>query len=194
MGVDIQPMPNYPYEFVQADALEFLRDHGDEFDARHAGPPCQRNSSMTKRWGSERVQSHPDLIAPTRELLVEVGGPWVIENVVGAPLIQPVMLCGGMFDLGTDYDGEHFTLRRHRLFETNWNLTAPAHPKHEGRAVGVYGHPGGSSKRDGIRFPQFSGWKGAMGVDWMTVAELAESIPPAYTRWIGLQLLADTIG
>jgi DNA (cytosine-5)-methyltransferase 1 len=194
VGVDIAPQPNYPFDFIHADALEFIRAHGHEFDAIHLSPPCQRNSTMTRRWGADVVNSHPELIAPSREIVKDLGIPYIIENVAGAPLLDPIVLCGGMFDLGTDYDGEHFTLRRHRLFESNLNLVAPPHPVHEGRAVGVYGHPGGSSKRDGIKFPQAAGWREAMGIDWMRISELAEALPPAYTQHLGRQLMEAISG
>jgi DNA (cytosine-5)-methyltransferase 1 len=103
VGVDIAPQPNYPFEFWQADALEFLRDPGhpgiwwdDLYDAIHASPPCQAFTKAQKlRW-----RSHPDLIAPTRRLLEATGLPYVIENVPGAPLIDPVVLVGNFSDVG----------------------------------------------------------------------------------------------
>lgn len=183
VGVDLAPQPRYPFTFVQSDAIEYLRDHLHDFDAIHASPPCQRFSTMTKRW--DRSGDHPDLVEPTRDLLQEAGVPYVIENVEGAPLLNPVRLCGSMFDLGAEVEGEWQQLRRHRLFEANVFLYPPGPCQHRGRSIGVYGNPGGSSKRDGIRFAQGSDWKVAMGVDWMNIPELTESIPPAYTEWLG---------
>lgn len=181
VGVDIEPQPNYPYTFIQADAMETLADVLTlmEFDLVHGSPPCQRFSKMTKRWGTEG--EHPDLVAATRDALVISGVPWVIENVEGAPLVNPTMLCGSMFGLG---------VRRHRLFETSHPLPpAPAcRHREQGRVVGVYGHAGGRSKRDGLNFGGTDEWRRAMGIDWMTGSELAQAIPPAYTEWIG-QLL-----
>ena len=206
-GVDLDAQPNYPFPFVQADAItvlsQLLRGSGiawgdevlslEDFDAIHASPPCQRYSPMTRRHGDARVDLWPDLIRPVRQLLEAIGLPYVIENVVGAAkeLRDPVMLCGDMFQLGTEYQGRWHGLRRHRLFETNWSLAVPEHHRHEGPTVGVYGNPGGTSKRDGLSFPQLANWREAMEIDWTSKRELAESIPPAYTRHIGAQLAAE---
>lgn len=186
VGVDLNPQPNYPYEFHQADAMTYPLDG---FDAIHASPPCQAHSSigqqMSKRYGTV----YPDLVAPTRELLQATGLPYVIENVPGAPLIEPAMLCGS--SVGLD-------VRRHRLFETNWPLMVPpcAHGwqtrrfrsldqrRAEGLAsvVGVHGHLNYAGERE-LR-------EKAMEIDWMTTPELAQAIPPAYTELIGHQLMA----
>jgi len=185
VGVDLYPQPNYPFEFHQANAIEFLAmlDQLNEvwmFDAIHASPPCQRFSTMTKRWA--RSNEHPDLIAPTREWLVKLELPYIIENVVGAPLHNPVLLCGSMFGL---------PLRRHRLFESNLLLLRPeCDHRSQSRVIGVYGHPGGSSKRDGITFGSTEEWRAAMGTPWMNAPEMAEAIPPAYTHYLGQQLYA----
>lgn len=180
-GIDKEPQPRYPYKFIRCDALEFLEKHGHEFDYIHASPPCQRDSVMTKGLWKDRIPNHPALIAPTRELLIKTGKPYDIENVPGAPLINPIILCGSMFGLG---------VRRHRLFETSFPILQPScQHKEQGRVVGVYGHAGGSSKRDGIKFPGVDAWKTAMEIDWMVVDELAEAIPPAYTRYIFEQFL-----
>jgi len=185
VGVDIKPQPHYPFEFHQADALTFPLDG---FDAIHASPPCQAYSTMTKRWA--RSDEHPDLIGPVREHLEAIEAPFVIENVVGAPLYNATMLCGSMFGLGA----EGYQLRRHRLFEPHgFDIWPPAGCNHEGQALPVYGHPGGSSKRDGLKFPGTSAWKAGMGIDWMTTPELTESIPPAFTEWIGARLIANLV-
>jgi len=191
VGVDIRPQPHYPYAFIQADweeaihVLPGLWEREGVAYAIHASPPCQRYSPMTKKWG--RSAEHPDLIGPVREALEAVDVPWVIENVPGSPLQSPVLLCGSMFGLG---DSSGRQLRRHRLFESSADLGPPPGPcRHRGQAVGVYGHPGGSSVRDGIQFAQFGDWRDAMGIDWMTVPELTEAIPPAYTEWVGSRLL-----
>jgi DNA (cytosine-5)-methyltransferase 1 len=184
-GVDLAPQPRYPFTFVQGDALAYLREHGAEYDVIHASPPCQRYSSMTGRWG--RSGSHPDLVDPTRDLLQMSGRPYIIENVPGAPLRDPLMLCGTMFGL----TGPDWHLRRHRIFETSVPLFPPASCAHRpGYAMAVYGHPGGSSRRDPrARFGSFAEWQAAMRIDWMNAEELAEAIPPAYTEWIGGALL-----
>lgn len=206
VGVDLKPMPRYPFKFHQGDALAFLEAHGREFDAIHASPPCQKFCSLTK--GLHKDSDHPDLVAPVRELLIASGKPYVIENVVGAPLINPIVLCGTMFGLGVKEAGAE--LRRHRLFESNRFLfsrecqhnTTPqvigvyggggAHygrPARRPRTVGVWGGSGGFSQRDGVQ--QFSTVERAeaMGIDWMTGKELSQAIPPAYTEFIGRQLI-----
>lgn len=183
VGVDIKPQPHYPFEFHRADALEYPLD---DFDAIHASPPCQAYSAMTKKWG--RSADHPDLIARVRDQLEATGRPYVIENVEGAPLWNPLMLCGTMFDLRS---GE-YRLRRHRLFEAGGGFTldwAPAPCAHLGPALPVYGHAGGRSKRDGLTFPGTDAWREGMGIDWMTGGEMAEAIPPVYTEWIGSCLM-----
>lgn len=184
VGVDIEPQPHYPFAFRQGDALAVLRDdylagYGDmsAFDAIHASPPCQHYSKLTKH-----PENHPDLVAPVRELLQATGLPWVMENVPQAPLIDPVILCGSMFGL---------QVRRHRGFESSEPLKAPeCNHRVQGHVVGVYGHPGGSETRNPhLRRHSVAEWRDAMGIEWMTARELKESIPPAYTEFIGTQLL-----
>lgn len=186
IGVDIEPQPRYPFTFVQADAL-CLPFTFDSFDAIHASPPCQRYSNGAKKWGTSA--GHPDLIAPTRDALASSGKPWVIENIeaAGSRLRFPIILCGEFFNLG---------VFRHRLFESPWLTLGPTHRKHQG-SIGdgkyhtVTGHAGGSSKRDGWKGGSTADWRVAMGIDWMSGSELAEAIPPAYTEWIGQQLISQ---
>lgn len=202
-GVDIKPQPHYPFKFYQSDALEFLEAHGNEFDYIHASPPCQAHSTMTKGRWKDRIDSHPQLIEPVRELLLKSGKPFDIENVPGSPLINPIMLCGSMFGLQTKNGSQ---LRRHRLFETNWEVGLLPQCNHIKNAsvigvygggqhpqrrkipatIGVYGHAGGSSKRDCLDFSCFTTQdrRDAMGIDWMTGNELSQAIPPAYTRFL----------
>jgi DNA (cytosine-5)-methyltransferase 1 len=186
VGVDLHPQPRYPFMFVQSDAVTALVSllHGgsvggytlSDFDAIHASPPCQRNSTMTKGLWKDRLKDHPDLITPIRPLLKRTGKPYIIENVPGAPLHNPVILCGSMFGL---------KVRKHRLFECSFPvMTPPCNHKAQGRVVAVYGHSGGSSKRDGLTFGGVTTWRDAMQIDWMTGAELAEAIPPAYTEHV----------
>jgi DNA (cytosine-5)-methyltransferase 1 len=175
-GVDIEPQPRYPFKFIQADAVEYLREHWQDYDAFHASPPCQKNSTMTKGLWKDRLASHPEFIAPIRDILKLTGKPYVIENVPTAPLINPTILCGSMFGLG---------VRRHRLFEISFMVITPAcNHAAQSHVVAVYGHSGGSSKRDGLKFGGVDTWREAMRIDWMTGAELAEAIPPAYTEYI----------
>lgn len=179
VGVDIAPQPNFPFEFHQADALTLDPGWVASFDVIHASPPCQRYSAMTNaRPGL--ADGYPDLIAHARRLLQESGRPYVIENVPGSPLIDPVMLCGQMFGM---------ELYRHRLFESNAPLAAPPHPEHvvpasraghwkPGTIMSVAGHVAPVAKAREV-----------MGIDWTTRDELAESIPPAYTEHLGRLLL-----
>jgi DNA (cytosine-5)-methyltransferase 1 len=190
VGVDIAPQPHYPFEFVQADALEYIAEHGREFDVIHASPPCQRFSVMTKRWGDDVARTHINLVPATRAALGQTGKPYIIENVEGAraELVRPIMLCGTMFGLELD-DGSQ--LRRHRYFEC-WGfepgLTSPCWHNNI-QSVLVAGHAGGKSTRDGRVFHTTDDRKAVMGIDWMTGAELVQAIPPAYTEWIGKRLL-----
>jgi DNA (cytosine-5)-methyltransferase 1 len=184
IGVDIEPQPHYPFPFIQDDALRLLRHlttrRSDYWDAIHASPPCHDHSRLVARWG---FNGTGDLLAWTRDLLTETGLPWVIENVPGADMRTDYRLCGCMFGLPG--------LRRERWFETSWrgyDLRSPC--SHSDTTVTVTGHPGGSSKRDGTSgFGDTSAWKQAMGIDWMTAKELAQAIPPAYTEYIGSQLI-----
>jgi DNA (cytosine-5)-methyltransferase 1 len=180
-GVDNRPQPRYPFEFVQADALEYLAYQATGFDAIHASPPCQRKSAMTNcRPGL--AATYPNLIAPTRIILDYVGIPYVIENVVGSDVRPDLMLCGHMFGL---------KLYRHRLFESsNWLAQPLSHPRHLTPASKA-GHwaPGTIMSVSGHISP-IKVAREAMGIDWMTRDGLAESIPPAYTTFIGEQLMA----
>ena len=188
-GIDHRPQPRYPFPFVQADALEYLEKHGNEYDAIHASPPCQRFSAASMC--REGWQHHPDLLAPTRELLRKSDRPWVIENVERAPMQKPaILLCGLMFDL---------KVLRHRWFESNKLLLAPSHTAHRGKRIGsngmvcVAGH-GSVSRANRQRTPadhrNKASWCRGMGIDWMSRDELAQAIPPAYTLWIGRQLIS----
>jgi DNA (cytosine-5)-methyltransferase 1 len=204
VGVDIAPQKNYPFEFIQADALVYCAEHGHEFDAIHASPPCQAHSAMKTMYNA---RAHDDLVPATRELLRSLEKPYVIENVPGAPLITPFILCGTMFNLGWE-DAE---LRRHRLFESSTFMLTPkcAHGQRKAavdvygghlrnrrrRTIGVYGDGVRDSVRKADRgVADFSVEEGriAMGIDWMTLAELCQAIPPAYTEYIGRQLILAT--
>jgi DNA (cytosine-5)-methyltransferase 1 len=180
-GVDLNPMPRNPHTFIQSDALDYLREHGHEYDAIHASPPCQAHSMTKNIWkdNANWQAAHRDWIADTRDLLEATGKPYVIENVPGAPLRNPITLCGHTFGL---------RVYRHRLFETNWLLLAPAHRKHAGRAA--YGRipKDGEFYTISGHYGDFPGACKAMGIDWMNHKELAQSIPPAYTEYIGEQL------
>jgi DNA (cytosine-5)-methyltransferase 1 len=193
-GVDIERHPDYPFRQITADIRDVLSDKEtmSGFDAAHVSPPCPRWSTATPR--SERAK-HPDIIGEVRELLVEWGGPWVIENVPRAPLRHPAVLCGQAFGLGAlCRDGRWRGLRRHRKFEASFPLKGSGCGCGPGREViGVYGD-GGPGKRS--RKAQGGGYKGtmdemkaAMGIDWIKSRDdLTDSIPPAYGRYVGLRL------
>lgn len=202
-GVDLHPQPNYPFDFMRADAIRYLRLLLDDdmaagtsldcIDAIHASPPCQ-GYSQSRHVVSTRGKVYPQLLEETRRLLERTGKPWVIENVPGAPM-GGCELCGTMFGL---------PVRRHRLFEASFLLMAPAGGcRHSAADVGVYA---GKVTRLGTRATAYTASSGrthyrpktaglgvgadAMGIDWMTRYELSQAIPPAYTEYVGRQLLA----
>ena len=212
VGVDNRPQARYPFEFVQADALEYVAEHGCEFDAIHASPPCQGYSIMRNLpWLKDR--EYPLLIEPTEELLNATGKPWVIENVMGAHL-PAGWLCGTMFGL---------PFYRHRAFAGNWFWMQPGHPKHRvvigsektnrprrgetfifSDAEDSQTHPnpvntewrkthdGNGAQKSGVAVGHAKGWRiaaEAMGIDWMKREELTQAIPPAYTEYIGHELI-----
>ena len=179
VGVDIIDQPMYPFEFHQADAMTYPLDG---FDAIHASPPCQRYAVSTRVWAG-RSEEHPDLVDPTRARLMTSGVPWVIENVIGAPLRSPIMLCGAMFD--------GLRVYRHRNFECSPPIYwPPEHPKHV-EIVAAVGKPVSESGWMTVagHFQNLPAARVAMGIDWMKAKELAEAIPPAYTEWIGVRLM-----
>lgn len=192
-GVDIEEHDDYPYELVVADAMDVLADREflAGFDVVHASPPCQAKTTMSNRYRGKggRTDEHVNLIAPVRDLLLTWGGPYVIENVPGArpDLREPITLHGGMFGLGVD---------RPRLFETNAPLMLAPAPATR-NPVGVYGaRPDGRrlwTRADGTEQRAAASIEeagAAMGIDWMTdFRDIAEAIPPAYTAYIGQQLV-----
>lgn len=194
-GVDLngQFAKRYPYDFIQADALEYVKNNYQNFDAIHASPPCQAYS-ITKH--GHDVQ-HPQLIEATRQALQSTGLPFVIENVVGAPLENPILLCGRMFQLeAIDEDGTKLVMDRHRLFESNIQLEAPEHLPHD-RKLQVAGSYGGARRdkveartiRKGGYVPSKAIQEKLLGITGMTQHGLYQSLPPVYTSYIGQQLL-----
>jgi len=184
-GLDIKPQPKYPFKFYLADALTFLIDG---FDAYHASPPCQKWSTATNIAGTKHL--HKDLIQPIRERLKATGKPYIIENIRGAPLVNPFYLCGTMFGL---------KLKRHRYFECSFDIYfAPATCSCKGKRGYTAAHRGYSSfKRNanlicvaGHNFAANDG-REAMGIDWVDKNTLREAIPPIYTQYIGAHLLKD---
>jgi DNA (cytosine-5)-methyltransferase 1 len=219
-AVDIERQPRNPFPFYQGDAVEALRilidggsitfRHTDgykdgrvealalsDFDAIHASPPCQAFSAMKHM---PDAKDHPELIEPTRELLERVDVPWVIENVIGAPLNNAMVLCGTMFGLGA----AGFSLQRHRQFETNFDVEAPGECNHAKPTIGIYGgHVRCRStkfwRNTGADFPGYD--KKALAIEamggthWMTMNQMSEAIPPAYTEHVGryMQQLIATL-
>lgn len=190
VGFDIEPQPNYPFEFHQADALTVDLDG---FDAVWASPPCQRYSRLRHLpWLKDRT--YWDSIPPTLEHLAKSGKPWVLENVEDAPIPNSVVLCGQMFGL---------PIFRHRRFESSPDLLLMQQPhvKHRGviasgRASLAKRYTSGSIGIKEISRESIAGHAGgvernrrAMGIDWMTGKELSQAIPPAYSEFLGKQLM-----
>lgn len=188
VGVDLDPQPNYPFEFHQADALAFPLDG---FDAIHASPPCQAHTSM-KRVAWNYKTDHQDFIWPVRARLRAAGVPYIIENVPEAPLLDPMRLCGTSFGLGVETCAGYREVRRHRLFESNTMLLSlPCNHKH--KAIGIYGvvAHGRTAKLNFSRTDTVQLGRDAMQMPWcQNFHELAEAIPPAYTEHIGRQIVA----
>lgn len=190
VGVDITPQRDFPFNFYCADAMTFPLEFKDLFgtfkpDIIHASPPCQAHSALRHLYPEK---DYPCFIAPTRERLNAWGGPYVIENVPGSPLENPILLCGSSFGL---------KVRRHRLFESNTPLEGlPCNHKAQGRPIDVSGtggrrinrrpddHGGNTNKPRNI-----SEAREAIGIDWATRYGISQAIPPAYTEWIGKQLI-----
>lgn len=188
-GVDIEDQPDYcGNKFIRADAIEYAIDHGHEYDFIHGSWPCQRYSVLTKGTNKRMLEMYPDLIDDGREVMTQTGRPWVIENVLGAPIRKDLMLCGEMFGL---------RVIRHRYFEfSECPMSQPSHPEHIGLTTG-YRH---GKRYAGPYFPVYGSggdkgtidqWRGAMGIDWTyNKKSIAESIPPWYTQKIGEHVLS----
>ena len=186
-GVDITDQPNYPFEFIRADSLKLNNDFISSFDAIHASPPCQAYSVTAKRTGMGNMW--PKLIEPVRNMLKRSKKPYVIENVYGAPLQNPIILCGTMFP--------ELRVIRHRLFEINWPApTLPPHRPHPlchtlDKRKNHYGHT--DEWHDYVQVTgggncTVAAAQDAMQISWMRKHELNEAIPPAYTKFIGRAL------
>ena len=184
-GVDIKKQKRYPYTFIQADCLELMQDLNflRSFDAIAASPPCQTHSRTKHlRDAQGKTTDKVDLIPQTREKLIESGVPYVIENVPGAPLINPIQMCGSSFGL---------KVRRHRLFESNLQLIGSVcDHKTQGKPVGIYGSMRDEIPKGGHTAKSIEKAREAMGINWMLWGDLVEAIPPRYTYEIGKQLIA----
>lgn len=187
VGVDINPQPDYPFKFIQADAVFYAWDaaRAAKFHLIHGSPPCQKDAAITKGTNQHLRHTYPDLYGPVKRILKETGIPYIIENPASRP---DVVLCGEMFDL---------KVIRHRRFELGgWTAPPPPHKPHRGRVAGmrhglwfegpyfaVYGNGGGKGT-----VPQ---WQDAMDIHWTSVRKsIAEAIPPAYAEYIGRQFIS----
>ena len=182
-GVDLKHGKRYPFTYVRADVLDVLQDEEyiQQFDVIHASPPCQTHS-ITKhlRNAQGKSTSKVDLIPDTRAALIASGKPYIIENVPGSPLIDPIQLCGSSFGL---------KVRRHRLFESNMPLVGSVcDHKLQGRPVGVYGSLNDQIPGGGKTASTISEARQAMGMEWDIWTELVEAIPPAFTKYLGDQI------
>lgn len=172
VGVDINQQPHYPFEFHQADALEYLPEHGHEYDAIHASPPCQAYTIMQHI--HKNNSAHPDLVEPTRVALNNSGKPWVIENVVGAPLRVDLLLCGTMFGI---------RVPKHRIFEMNFQINALLPPCNHTNVYDCF-HGGEEARNEREKLCKL------FEIDWfVTRQEVRNAIPPAYTEYIGNYLM-----
>lgn len=191
VGFDIEPQPNYPFEFRQRDVLTLTpAELRAGFDAVHASPKCQGQTRMR----APGRKQHENQIPAALGLLEAAGLPWILENVPGAEPWMPgaITLCGTMFGLGT----QGFELQRHRLFIASFPISPPGPCRHALPVVGVYGSHarnrsaihGGRGTRDSWAGTHRAAMSEALGIDWATPAELSEAIPPAYTRHLGRQL------
>jgi DNA (cytosine-5)-methyltransferase 1 len=183
-GVDLKHGKRYPFSYLRADVLDVLKDDEfiQQFDVIHASPPCQTHSiTQHLRNAQGKSTSKIDLIPETRAALIACGKPYIIENVVGSPLINPIQLCGSSFGL---------RVRRHRLFESNMKLQgSECNHKLQGRPVGVYGSLNDEIPNGGKTAKTISEARIAMGIDWAIWTELVEAIPPAFTKYLGHQVI-----
>ena len=187
-GVDLKHGKRYPFTYIRADVLDVLQDENflEQFDVIHASPPCQTHS-ITKhlRNAQGKSTSKVDLIPQTRAGLMATGKPYIIENVPGSPLIDPIQLCGSSFGL---------KVRRHRLFESNVKLYGSiCDHKAQGRPIGVYGSLNDQIPNGGKTATNIQEAKDAMGIQSAIWSELVEAIPPAFTKYLGDQLNGSRI-
>ena len=188
-GVDIVKQRNYPFPMLVGDVLSLSPDFLKGFDAIHASPPCQAYSDLAARNGN--AHEWPRLVEPVREMLQASGRPYVIENVQGAPLRDYVVLCGTMFP--------ELRVLRHRLFEANFFIQLPSHRPHPlchtlDKRKAHYGKTNEWTDYVSVNGGgncSVASARDAMGIQWMTKKEINEAIPPAYTRWIGSQLIRE---
>ena len=182
-GIDLKHGKRYPYNYIRGDVLEYLQDFNflRSFDVIHASPPCQTHSiTQHLRNAQGKTTNKVDLIPQTRAALIASGKPYIIENVPGSPLINPVQLCGSSFNL---------KVRRHRLFESNMPIEGTTcNHKAQGRPVGVYGSLNDQIPNGGKTAVNITEARQVMSIDWAIWTELVEAIPPVYTDYLGAQI------
>ena len=182
-GIDLKHGKRYPFDYIRGDVMDYITDMDflRSFNVIHASPPCQTFSATKHlRNAQGKSTSKLDLVEPVRNALIESGIPYIIENVEGAPLINPVLVCGSAFEL---------KVRRHRLFESSLALVGTkCDHKKQGKPVGIYGSMRDEIPNGGHTAKTMAEANEAMGIDWMIWGELVESIPPVYTAFLGLQI------
>lgn len=204
VGVDIERQPNYPFTFRQDDALKFPLEG---FDFIWASPPCQAHTVLKgAAWDKAGYTAkHPDLVPQTRARLMTTKVPYIIENVPGAPLRNAITLCGSMFNLTTRAGHQ---LRRHRIFECSFPAVTPGPCQHADMTIGIFGNKARNTGAEKRHYSKPKGTRGAppkdilltladareaMGIDWMSMAELSQAIPPIYSRFLGSQLAEEDL-
>jgi len=193
IGVDKDPQPNYPFQFFRHDAIDFINKYGKDFAVIHASPPCQKFSNSTAVHRSQGA-NYEDLTQPTRAALIATGKPWIMENIPGAPIRPDLKLSGYHFGLGV-IRWRWFELGR--LFILQPGHLRPIGNTITGEYISVVGN--GGQNRGQARSSEVKNWRGswratgaeAMGIDWMTWHEMTQAIPPAYTQFIGEQIITQ---
>lgn len=182
-GIDIKHGKRYPHKYIKGDVRDYLhQEFLSQFDVIAASPPCQTHSiTQHLRNAQGKTTAKIDMIPETRQALIDSGKPYIIENVQGSPLINPITLCGSAFNL---------KVRRHRLFESNMTLQGSlCKHKEQGKPVGIYGSMRDQIPNGGHTAKTMDEANEAMGINWMIWSELVESIPPIYTEYIGKQII-----
>lgn len=183
-GIDVKHGRRYRHKYIRGDVRDYLNyEFLNQFDVIAASPPCQTHSiTQHLRNAQGKTTSKIDMIPETREALIASGKPYIIENVQGSPLLNPITLCGSSFNL---------KVRRHRLFESNLFIEGTeCRHKEQGKPVGIYGSMRDEIPNGGHTAKSMTEANEAMGIDWMKWGELVESIPPVYTEYIGKQIIA----
>ena len=184
-GVDIEAQPNYPFKFIKADAVDYLKKNYKKYTHIHASPPCQMYTFCNAMWRN-KGKEYPDILEPLKKEMHLTGLPGVIENVMSAPIKRDIVMRGDIFGLGV--------IRKRKFECVNWFCLTPGLPLIKGSVMegdyitvtgkgSLLSNRGKKCKIEGKNVKEV--WRKAMGIDWMTTSELSQAIPPAYTRYIG---------